>query len=150
MKKYMIVSFLEENPDATFPKQHWPLHVTILRPFTTSMTEDECKQKMATLCKDSTPIHTRGVSKELFGENKDILVTTLEITPSLQAIRDKFFSTFEPRTQLVGTLFGAYRPHVTDQLSGSLSVGDGIILHSASLVEMEEDHRKILATYTFE
>jgi hypothetical protein len=67
MKRYILVSFLRPGVPAAFTKAEWPLHVTVLQTFETSLPEGEIGRIVAEACDRQAPIDVVGKSREMFG-----------------------------------------------------------------------------------
>lgn len=148
MTKYVIVSFLEKNPSATFSSSDWPLHVTIVRPFSSSKNPDYFLDILKTHCLNRKKIILSGKSREMFGHDKSIPVTELEKTAEIEDLYRKLMLSLEGNIEFSKPHFDDFRPHVTDH-NRKLGVGDKIALGSLSVVEMDGEKRIVLGTFDF-
>ena len=147
MSPYLIVSFLKRNHPSVFQKSDWPLHVTIVRPFSSSKAPEEIIKSLTTLCAKTSQLKTIGKSREMFGPENDIHVTELEKTPELQALHEKAIKAIEP-IEFTSFEYPNFRPHITDQGNGSFVVDQEVILTSLSLVKISGHEREVLHTAT--
>lgn len=145
MNTYVIVSFLEENFPAKFSARAWPLHVTIVRPFVCEKFPEEVLEELRSIAADHKAIPTVGVSKQLFGVEKNVPVVELEKTPELQALHERILS--KPWVELVPPLFQEFRPHVSEQASGKVYVGTEVVVRSISLIQYSGINREVVGTF---
>lgn len=146
MSKYVIVSFVEPEFPQTFSHADWPLHVTVLRPFSTNLSDDELVEKLQDVCARHSPITTEAKSKELFGPENDVSVTELVNTSELQTLHEEISRIFGSDIEFTAPPYPNYRPHVTDNNGKSIQVGDTVSLTTISLVALGQDDRTVLVT----
>lgn len=149
MNNYVIVSFLQKGFPQKFLQPNWPLHVTVVRPFFSNKSGIEFIHALTTISSQIKPIYTLGKSREMFGPNSDVSVTELENTPALQSLHDQVMSTSGAWMQFCTPQYKTYRPHVTDQVTGGISVGEEVTIDSVSLIELGSDERHVLGTVNF-
>jgi hypothetical protein len=77
MNKFIVVSFIEKVP-FIFANATWPLHVTILRPFSFNGDTSDLIEILEICCLRTNKIKTIGKTKEMFGVNNDVPVTELK------------------------------------------------------------------------
>lgn len=150
MNKYVIVSFLQRDFPLKFLKLDWPLHITIVRPFSSSKSGEEFIRTLTAICSQIKPIYVFGKSREMFGPNNDLPVTELEDTPELQSLHDQIMNVSGVWMEFRTPQYETYRPHVTDQVNGRISAGEEVIINSISLVELGSDERQVLSTINFQ
>jgi hypothetical protein len=146
MNTFLIVSFLTP-PGQSFPKSHWPLHVTMLRPFRSEKDGENLLKILRQFCDQNKAIETVGLSKELFGTHKDILVTELRKTPELISLHADITTVFDPFICFNDMEFKTFRPHVTKQGEDEASIGQSILLNSLSLVKSENEKWLVVGTH---
>lgn len=137
MNRYVIVSFLGKVPAGTsFTRTQWPLHITLIRPFDSYASEAELVAELTGALRYTKIFSLTGVSEELFGPELNIPVLELERTTDIVALnillKRRFTNLANPSTP---DIFTEYRPHVTHQAEGKISVGDTITVSSVSLVK---------------
>lgn len=143
-RRYVIVSFLGvEEPPQSFLKTLWPLHVTIIPPFSTSATPDELNQSMQNICRTYGPIHLKEGRREQFGLQKDIPVTKLDDTDILEKLHRELKEEYGEKIVFPETQY-PFTPHVTDSRGTQLSVEQEKQITSISLVEIDGEKRNIL------
>jgi hypothetical protein len=146
MEKYVIVSILTPQPPASFIQSEWPLHVTLLRPFSTELPPEIVVSKFTVACKDQKIIATKGKSKELFGPDNDVPVTELELTTELQLLHTALKTDFEGEIEFTSAQYPDFRAHVTKNLGRQIGVGELVELKTVSLVKLEAPYRTIIET----
>jgi len=143
MQKYVIVKFLEPVADGTeFYAKHWPLHVTLASNFVIDRKAVNLFDKLAELASSENSVTTTASEDDYFGPQKQVHVTTLTMTPALQALHNRITAllksvgaTFdEPQYQEDG-----YRAHATVQISKRLHKGDTITIDEFTVVDMFPD-----------
>lgn len=149
MNRFVIVSFLNKDIPSVFRKQDWPLHVTVLAPFHSDRSKEELISALTSVSSQNNPIVSVGESQEMFGPKEDIPVIELGNTPELQSLHEQIEDKFSSLVQANAQQHYSFRPHVTNQKSGKIFVGEEVIIDSVSLVEMREDGRRVLHTEYF-
>lgn len=146
MKEFLIVSFLKENLPTTFNKRDWPLHVTIVRPFFSEKSSEEVGAVVRDVCSEILSLTLVGKSKEMLGPDNNISVTEVESTVELGSLRNNIIKKIEPFITFKPPLYSTFRPHVTDQRTGSIAIGEKFTIRSLSLVEEHGTERAIVDT----
>jgi len=149
MKEFLVVCFVEKNLPKEFLSGFWPLHVTIVRPFTTELSAIELTDIVQQVATQYSPLTLRAKSREMFGgRHRDIPVTELEKIPEIQQLHEDLLARFGSRIHFKPPQHD-FRPHVTDQKSGQIAVGDEVHLNTLSLIEEEGNRRVIIETSSF-
>jgi 2'-5' RNA ligase len=148
MNKYVIVSFLENIPvDTIFADSQWPLHVTLIRPFVSLAKEEELIATLTKALEETKSFSLVGISEEMFGPESNIPVVELERTPQAIALNASLKSAFDSSMdKSVPDMYTEFRPHVTSQVGGGITVGGTVGVNSVSLVRYEPGMRYVLAT----
>ncbi|MCB9820833.1 2'-5' RNA ligase family protein [Candidatus Nomurabacteria bacterium] len=147
MSRYVIVSFLEKATlGITFSKSEWLLHLTILRPFFSDNEDGYLIGILKDSLLEKQKVTSTGKVKEMFGPNKDVAVTELEHNTRIQDLHDSIESAFKPFIRFESEQYPTYRPHVTNQGSRGIVVGEEVVINSVSLVKIDNDSRQVLAT----
>jgi len=136
-----------------FTVAQWPLHVTLVEPFPTSLTADEVADVLAGvdgIGHDARAIRAGAGEEAMFGRRRDVPVTLVvdggELaalrTRTLEALRDAGIDV-QPRLD--------FRPHVTRKHHGRLRSGDRILLETVALIDMRPPqgghHRRVVAAW---
>lgn len=148
MRNYVIVCFLSRNPPLEFPSKEWPLHVTILRPFTSTCSLEAFGWMLEPICTQTRTLILTAKAKELFGPDRDIPVSELELTSELEVFQRQVLEACEPQITFKHPAFPSFRPHVTAQREDRVNVGDTVSLDSLSLVEQGQPYR-VVRTFNF-
>lgn len=82
----------------------------------------------------------------MFGSNRDVEVTELGHTTEIQNLHDSIKDVFQPFICFESEQYPHYRPHVTNRGDDEVAIGEEIIIGSVSLVKMENNSRRVLAT----
>lgn len=143
MQKYVIVKFLKPVADGTeFDAKHWPLHMTLASNFVVDRRATDLFGKLAELVDNEAPATTVASEDDYFGPQKQVHVTTLTMTPELQALHNHIIAllknlgaTFdEPQYQEEG-----YRAHATVQADARLHKGDTVTIDEFTVADMFPD-----------
>lgn len=150
MSEYVIVSILQKDAPTTFHKSGWPLHMTIIRPFSSLKSSKDFLDTISMLCSNKKVITTKGKSYEMFGSENDVSVTELDNVPEIQSLHDEIMHACDSWMNFKMPAYGTYKPHVANQGDMKIDVGEGVLIDSISLVEMIDGNRKVLGTIKFQ
>ena len=130
-----------------FSSSDFPVHVTIVRPFLSGIDEKEIIKKMKITSSKNKPMKTSGKSKEMFGPQNNVFVTELENTPEIQKLHNDSLDDLGDSINFELPQYNSnFRPHVTDQKTGKISVGEEIFINSISLLRFYENKCHIIDT----
>lgn len=152
MNKYIIVSLLGDMPAGTeFQESKWPLHVTLTRAIHSKRDEQEFIDTLTKALEGQKPFELVGKSEEMFGPNHDRPVTELALTEEITALNALLKKSFSDLAdQPVSDKYPTYRPHVTRQGDEGISIGEKIMIRSASIVLANDgESRKVISTIHF-
>lgn len=144
-KQYIVVSFLKP-PAEIFVQSTWPLHVTIVRPFSSMDSLVELSKKIKEVCALHTPLVVLGESRELIGPDKNVPVTKLAENSHLTKLHEEIEEACGNPLEFIGPTYNFYLPHVTDYAGESIQVGDEVTLSSVSIVEKQGSEWRVLQT----
>lgn len=148
MRQYVIVHFIQPFPEPMFPRAAWPLHLTILGPF----TSNEEFPILADHMKMTTPLYKpmviTGCERKMFGRKNDVRATVIKRTSELLALHTALLNSLKSSIQLkVPTHSGTgYSPHISDRPHAKYHQGQTTILDSLSLIEYAGENGVIVAT----
>jgi 2'-5' RNA ligase len=119
-----------------FSVGQWPLHVTLVEPFTTAIDADALGAALEPLAASTAPVPVTIGPDALFGPKHDIPVSLVEdggrLAPlradAQDALRALAVDLRHPRTD--------YRPHVTAKRHGRVREGDRLTLELLTLVRL--------------
>lgn len=135
-----------------FPVSDWPLHVTVLPPFSTDATGSEIGAAIGSAASGQPALKVVAADDALFGRRHDIPVTVIadngRLTELHQALRVAVrpFATTPDEPAFTGP---GFRPHVTIKPHGRVHQGEKLTLTQIAVVDMEprsSPGRTVLAT----
>ena len=145
MYRYVIVYLLDPLPDgAGFQAKDWPLHVTLLPPFTVDIEPDVLCAELAHVAELNRPVTTNIIGKDLFGRHGTVPVKTMDKPDGLQQLHDGLakLATDLGATHVDPRHLGeGYRPHVSDKHHGQADVGQTVHIDNFSLVQIIRESR---------
>lgn len=144
--QYVIVSFVEPDFPPVFTGDTWPLHITLLQPFSTDLGQQELVTLLQRVCAGHLPVKTVATDRAMFGKEKERAVTRVMCTPALQQLHTNIVNAFSEHAQILGHQYPEYSPHITDTGSHRFEVGMPIILTSVSLVARNGPERNVVHT----
>lgn len=135
-----------------FPVQEWPLHVTVLPPFTTDATGTEIGDAIRSVASEHSAVRMVAAGDELFGRRHDIPVTVVAENELLTTLHHELRAAVRPfAAQPDEPAFtgAGFRPHVTVKLPARVHEGDTFTLAQLAVVDMApraSAGRAVLAT----
>ncbi|KHL08383.1 2'-5' RNA ligase superfamily protein [Mumia flava] len=155
MDRLVVVSFLAEQPPGqTFAPSRWPLHVTLVPPFSVEAGTSVVADVVAETAASHRRTEVRARETAMFGRRRDVEVTVLELSDELAALHDDLVVELDALGAGVRerphTARG-FRPHVTVRGADRVAVGDTVEIGSVSLVDQRpdgrQDARRVLGTW---
>ena len=154
MSRFVVVLPLSPlRTGESFAVTHWPLHVTVLAPFSTDAEASEITDVIAATISGEPALSAVAGPEELFGRRHTIPVSVLVENPPMTrlhwALVDALrpFATDPDERAFTGRDF---RPHVTVKHHARIHEGDVVSLTQVALVDMAPrsapDGRTVLAT----
>lgn len=141
MAKYVIVKMIESQTiGSTFNSGKWPLHVTIIPNFEIKWDYKKLNSELEAVVNSCSQVRTVANTDDLFGPDKDIPVTRLELRPELAKIHTtivEFLENNDAKFELPIILKENYKPHITIQGSARVNTGDSINIDELSIVDKE-------------
>lgn len=141
--------------ESGFRRDSWPDHVTLIPPFQTTAHAELVLEAIRAAAADHAVIVTRAEGHARFGRRRDVPVTTLELTPELEALHVALLEVidgFLPHgTRLSHVGPRGYRPHVAQREdSPELRPGASVTLDQLAVIDMrphgDARHRSVVAT----
>lgn len=141
LHSFVIVALLGALPRGLeFRADAWPLHVTLVPPFTTAAAASHVESVVERVCRDFSPVDARVLAEELFGRHKDVPVVTLEPNSTLHDLHVRLLDALEP-VVVGGTesqhVRSGFRPHVTERAGAVPSPGSLVRLSRVAVVERD-------------
>jgi 2'-5' RNA ligase len=138
----------------SFAVHDWPLHITVLAPFTTDAARRDIVDAIASAVSRQTAITAVAGADALFGRHHDVPVTLIEDNDALIRVHRALIDTVRPlATSPDEPAFAGpdFRPHVTKKHHGRVHAGDKLTLTQVALVDMAPRSapggRSVLATF---
>lgn len=138
----------------SFLVPEWPLHITVLAPFTTDEQPDVIAAAIARTVARLPVITAVAGGDELFGRRHTIPVTLIADNPALTELRRSLVDGIRPfasapdEPAFTGSDF---RPHVTIKQGRRVDAADELVLDQVALVDMAARSlpggRAVLATF---
>lgn len=156
-QKYTIVHLLKDLPSGhEYSMKDWPLHVTLADVFAINGKWSDLFDDLGRSLNQETTFFSKVIVNDLFGENRSVRVKLLENTKELQNLHEKIVDVLERH----GVEFNSpqytragFKPHSTDQIEGSVQIGDVVEFGSITLIDMFPNEnpyqRRILGTIRF-
>lgn len=141
MRKYVIVQFIESQPEDQTKFSIWPLHLTIVPPFEIEWDAQEVLSKIGSVVM-THPAHTiTAQSEEMFGTEANIPVMTFGLTQELAVLNSRLVDFLEQNnaTFTYPRFIRDYRPHTSAQGDQQLHPGDTVSISRLSIVDREPD-----------
>jgi hypothetical protein len=138
---FVIVALLDALPPGhEFRADAWPLHVTLVPPFTTEVAASHVERVVEQACRPFSPVDARMLARELYGRRRDVPVVTLEPSRALHELHVHLLDALEPVT-IDGArsrhVRAGFRPHVTDRAGAAPRPGSLVRLSHVAVVERD-------------
>ncbi|RNE59119.1 2'-5' RNA ligase family protein [Cryobacterium tepidiphilum] len=140
--------------NSSFAVHDWPLHITVLAPFTTDAARHDIIDAIASAASGETAITAVAGADALFGRRHNVPVTLVEENAALIRLHLALIDTVRPIASSPDepAFTGAeFRPHVTKKHHGRVRAGDKLALTQVALVDMAPRSapggRSVLATF---
>ncbi|HSW65697.1 MAG TPA: 2'-5' RNA ligase family protein [Bacillota bacterium] len=133
-----------------------PLHLTIIDSFETELSAVQLGQKLQELLAHQQSFTVTALSDTMYGPDKNIPVTLLELTPELASLHNKVVTMLEAE----GATFknphfqkDRFSPHVTAQKDKRIHPGDQVVIGSicaaAKVAPGDDANRSVVAKVAF-
>lgn len=122
-----------------FAVHQWPLHVTVVAPFSTDADPDAVAAAVIRAAAGLPEVSAVAAHDEHFGRRHDVPVTVLEEEPRLTAMHAVLVDTVRPfASNPDDPAFSprGFRPHVTLKQHGRVHAGDRLLLRQVAVVDM--------------
>lgn len=134
-----------------FTVADWPLHVTLIEPFTTELTASDVVSVLAAVASGATVIRGAAGADAMFGRHRDVPVTLVRDGGELAALRERALAALDAVGVDLGRSRLDFRPHVTRKRHGRLRFGDRVVLECLALIDMRPPegahHRRVVAAW---
>jgi 2'-5' RNA ligase len=131
-----------------------PLHVTVLPNVRVSdAAVAELIQRISSLAADTSVINTVARGVEIFGQNLDVVVTTIDSTVSIRDLHARLLHaahTLGAESMESAYTSDGYRPHITHTPSGQVPLkSDLVMLNALVTVDCTSNIRRIISLAPF-
>ncbi len=154
MLRVVVVVPLEPLHAGTrFAVREWPLHITVVPPFSTIAAVDDLARVIAETTAGLPRFEVRAGRPAMFGRRHDVPVALVEDDVRLTGLHDALVAALHPFAAPSSERSfqpGPYRPHVTVKGERHAAEGDVLTLGQVALVDMaprsSPGGRQVLAT----
>lgn len=153
MKEYIIVAWLKPPKETLFKRTTFPLlfplHMTVVGTFYPNISTEKIVDILNGVCATQKLFTSHGKSRELYGPNLDVPVTTVERTEEIHTLHKQFLKALGLSVRLKVPKYNneSYSPHISDAVEGAINPGDKLSFNSISLVELKEQELEIEHTW---
>ena len=137
----------------SFLVAHWPLHITVVPPFSTSANTEALAAVIDNVAARHPPLAVFAGEERLFGRNHTIPVNLVDDHPGLRELHRDLVAAVRPlAADPDERLFTAteFSPHVTVKNGRRVTAGDVLTLAQVALVDMaaraDPSGRSVLST----
>jgi len=157
MARFGLATIFENHPVGhEFRIDNLPMHLTHVDSFEVELGADELAAKLSELLVGQKAFNLKALADELYGPEKNIPVTTLELTPELFKFHRAIIGLLDSeRAILKNPQFNGdnFTPHISVYGSKRISIGEYVTIKDISIAakvsEAEDANRKVLANITF-
>jgi 2'-5' RNA ligase len=136
-----------------FTVADWPLHVTLVEPFSTELTAADVTAVLAPVAGRASVIRAGAGAESMFGRRRDVPVTLVRDGGELTALREQALAALGAVGIDLGRSRLEFRPHVTHKHHGRLRFGERVVLECLALIDMHppegSHHRRVVAAWRF-
>lgn len=137
--------------DESFTVAAWPLHVTLVEPFSTDQPSEVVAAAISGVGHAAQTISCTAGEPAMFGRRHDVPVTLIRDGGELAALRAAALTALAAAHVEAGRMRTDYRPHVTVKRHGGVASGDRVVLRQLALVDMRPStgahHRRVLGAW---
>ncbi|MCD2444170.1 2'-5' RNA ligase family protein [Agromyces sp. SYSU K20354] len=132
-----------------FTVADWPLHVTLVEPFSTEHPTGLVADAVRTATTGAAVVRATAGEEAMFGRHRDVPVTLVRDGGELAALRRRTLDALHRAGIDTGHPRAEFRPHVTRKRHGRLHTGERVTLGSVALIDMRppegSHHRRVIA-----
>ncbi|MBT2500387.1 2'-5' RNA ligase family protein [Agromyces sp. ISL-38] len=136
---------------AEFTVAEWPLHVTLIEPFSTELPASAVATVIGRIAHQADTVHASGGEEAMFGRRRDVPVTLVRDGGELEALRSRALDALREEGVDFGHVREEYRPHVSRKQDRRLRWGERVELGTIALIDMRPSagshHRNVIATW---
>ena len=136
----VIVCFIDNPPSSIFQSSQWPMHMTLIPPFSYDGSINELNELLSNFSKEFIQFSVTASERALFGPNKDIPVTIIKQNEVLQGCYIKLLNLIEKlgiKYKYPSISGQNYHFHITDKRGIKVPTNSDILLTGFSLVDRQ-------------
>lgn len=130
----------------------WPLHVTLVEPFSTELDVDHVADAVRSATDGAHGVRATAGDEAMFGRRRDVPVTLVRDGGELGVLRARAIDSLRSAGIDVGHVRSDFRPHVTRKHHGRLEPGDRVTLDTVAVIDMRppegSHHRRVVAAWS--
>ncbi|MCW4384376.1 2'-5' RNA ligase family protein [Salinibacterium sp. SYSU T00001] len=119
-----------------FAVDYWPLHVTVVAPFSTHSSMDEVEETVIHSVRDYCPLRVTVGGEAMFGRRQNIPVNLIRPHEGLFALQSDLQNALQPLMVSPRHPSQEFRPHVTAKRNGRVHEDDRLTLSHVAVVDM--------------
>lgn len=132
----MVLPTVELAIGDAFPVADWPLHVTLVEPFATTLGADEVAPIVGTALGHPLVVTTTAGDRDRFGRRRDVPVTLVHDDGALEAMRHRVLAALRDADIDVARARLDFRPHITAKPHGEIPPGTHLRFTQVALIDM--------------
>lgn len=134
-----------------FTVADWPLHVTLVEPFSTALPADAVAAALGSIADGASAVHAAAAEEAMFGRRRDVPVTLVSDRGEIAGLRQHTLEALRTAGIDIGRAREDFRPHVTRKRHGRVRPGDRVELEWLALIDMHppagSHHRRVTAAW---
>lgn len=155
MPRLVVVLPLEPlRTGDSFAVHDWPLHITVVPPFTTDFTSADVAAAITSAASSVSALTAVAGVDEMFGRREDVPVTVVTANEDLSGLHRMLVDALRPlaaRPEEPAFTGRGFRAHVTMKQNRRIHEGDTLLLRQIALVDMaprsDSAGRSVLAAF---
>ncbi|HVX24035.1 MAG TPA: 2'-5' RNA ligase family protein [Candidatus Saccharimonadales bacterium] len=156
MARYGIATIFENHPvGQEFTVDALPLHLTHVDSFEVDLSAEELATKLTAALAAQKAFAIKALTDEMYGADKDIPVTTLELTPQLMQLHRLIMGVLDATGAVLKNPHfhnDNFSPHVSVYGDKRVAAGDSVAIQDISIAakvsDADDASRRVLANIT--
>lgn len=152
MARFVVVlPLVPLTAGAEFTVAGWPLHVTLVEPFSTELPAPDIAAIIGGVAAEASAVRASGGEEAMFGRRRDVPVTLVRDGGELAALRSRALDALREAGVELDHVREEYRPHVSRKQDRRVRWGDRVELGTIALIDMRPSagshHRNVIAAW---